>query len=550
MSARLKLLVMRFARGLMARILRRWPEESHEWGMALTAEMEEITGMWDALRWSLGGVMLFVRSVASEFFSWMKLPAGASLRSNGNTNHSFRLKRSRIFTVSVLAVAGALFVLPQTRQAITTLRASWNEFQPSSADRRALERLATRAEKDNDAAVLAFVALRMDDSDRFATLANRAVTLDPQLVWIYAGARGDWKTGRPVPEEELQRMLAADPGNAVPKLLAAQRMKKPDFAELYYPLSLKNIRAEKLQECCPQWVAQMEQAFAAPHYDSYSQQHFLLTTSIWSREKSLSPSLTLIALWTRLPNLMDLRAFSDIRILQAREAFAAGSVPEAQRHLVNVDSFGQRMYDGSSTAIEKLIGLAISYNANEQLRKVYEATANTAEATKTNLRLQDLKQLQGNLRPAYRKQIPHTWGIALNVFALLAILAGTVALLAIVLLELRPAGSVARACWHRKVLCWTADHAPAVLLLSGVAFVFCFLPYAEVFAEYRSSNNAFSHEQLSSALMSLMMIPRYLFGFKSAVVLWYAVIVVLAALALFVLGTSAYRSSHARANRA
>ena len=69
----------RFARWVLAYTVRHWPEENRAWGLALAAEIDETAGAFETVRWSLGGIMLFTRSVLSSAWKWMKLPAGGSL---------------------------------------------------------------------------------------------------------------------------------------------------------------------------------------------------------------------------------------------------------------------------------------------------------------------------------------------------------------------------------------------------------------------------------------------------------------------------------------
>jgi hypothetical protein len=98
-------------------------------------------------------------------------------------------RRSRLFTVAVLAVAALLLILPEGREAIRTVRASWQEYEQSDSDARTLEKLAARAEKEKDASMLAFVALSTGDLKRSEVLTDLAVALNPQLFWVFGSHR-------------------------------------------------------------------------------------------------------------------------------------------------------------------------------------------------------------------------------------------------------------------------------------------------------------------------------------------------------------------------
>jgi hypothetical protein len=266
--------------------------------------------------------MLLARSIAQSILSWLKLPSGASLAgvaSGGPTSDSLP-KRSRLFTLGVFAMTVVLLLLPQSREAIRTVHGSGNAYQTSSSDRRTLDKLAARAEKQNDAATLAFVALSVDNPERFATLADRAVSVNPEFVWIY-GTRRRWPGGVYHWPEQLKRLQADDLANAVPKLFVAESMEKPNPEALWKHRPPEDKEIEKMLANCPQWAALMQQAFASPQYNSYFQRHFELAKCAWNRERSLSPSVILNGLWAHdIPNLLDIRVFSNIRIHEAGEA--------------------------------------------------------------------------------------------------------------------------------------------------------------------------------------------------------------------------------------
>src|SRR5580704_19090060 len=107
MSAQENSVTARFARWVLGCAVRHWPEENRAWGLALAAEIDETASAFETVRWSLGGIMFFTRSVLSSVWAWMKLPAGGFLSggTDGPEGPSLLPKRSRIFTAAVLAAA-------------------------------------------------------------------------------------------------------------------------------------------------------------------------------------------------------------------------------------------------------------------------------------------------------------------------------------------------------------------------------------------------------------------------------------------------------------
>ena len=136
----------------------------------------------------------------------------------------------------------------------------------------ALDELAARAEKERDASTLAFVALSTSDRAHGADLAARAVALDPQFMWVFA-ARNRGLDDDPPRAEWLARLLAADPGNAVPQLLVADAQVQARIeTDLEREVKIDKIR-QRL-ESDSNWLVLMDSAYAAPRYDSYFQRHF------------------------------------------------------------------------------------------------------------------------------------------------------------------------------------------------------------------------------------------------------------------------------------
>jgi hypothetical protein len=235
--------------------------------MALVAELDETTNPLEAIRWSLGGIMFFTRSWFTSAWKWLKLPAGSSLSNGGPQGSDFLPKRSRLFTVAILAVTGLLFLLPESREAFRTVRASWLGFVLTNSDNRTLDELGTRAEKEKDASMLAFVALSTRDPKRSERLVEESVAIDPTLIWIY-GAKIHRSDYYPARQEWLDRLCKADPGNAVPLLLAADALAELKLSPHYRLEDFEKLKNDK------QWMAVMERAYKAPRYDSYLQKHF------------------------------------------------------------------------------------------------------------------------------------------------------------------------------------------------------------------------------------------------------------------------------------
>ena len=548
----------RFARWLLGCAVRHWPEETRPWGLALAAEIDETASAFEAVRWSLGGIIFFARSLLSGAWAWMRLPAGVSLPdASGPEGPSLLPKRSRVFTAAILAAAALLLFLPVGREAIRTVWASWQGFQESASDQRTLEELAARAEKEKDAGTLAFVALSITDPKRAAALTERAVSLDPHLVWVY-GARNHRPNFDPPQEEWLARLKAADPGNAVPDLLMADALVEPSVDVFYEHWTPKDADFDVV-ESDSKWMALMERAFGTQRYDSYFQRHYQLTRTMWNRERNLSPNLILRQLRSHaFPNLAHLRTFAKVKIHEAQKARAAGDLQRAESLLGEVDAFGMRMADGSETNIEKWIALSLSRGAEKELAVLYSSSGKTEEERKVTLRMEQLyKSAEAfwpgqDLASSARAQAFRREAMLLQGFGTLSLIAGFAALAGILLLELWPQRIRNTTTMWRRATCWLADYAPATMLAASGAFLMSFLPFQRVLADYRSSNYLLGDQRrlVEDALWSLIEIPDYVMGVNARVSIWAFVTIVLTSLLLFVVARSIYRTRRAASNPA
>jgi hypothetical protein len=558
MSAQENSMTARFARWLLGWAVRHWPEENRAWGLALAAEIDETASAFETVRWSFGGIMLFSRSVFSSAWKWLKQPTGSSLSGGSSIGGPWILpRRSRLFTVALLATAAVLLLKPGGREAVRTVLASWRHFDVGASDRRMLTKMAARAEKEKDAPTLAFVALSWSDEDRdpeesarrFEQLADQAVALDPHYVWIY-GARANWPVYVTLRKEQLERLRAADPGNAVPYFLMARALARPKIDAIYQHRSPTTRELAADMERDPTWMELMAQAFAAPRYDSYYRRHAELAGTVWNRQRDMSPAVVLSGLASHaIPNLMNMRLYAETRFQEAQKAFAAGDVQKAEAIAGEVDSFGQRMADGSETRIEKLIGYALSRSAAHDLQDLYKGAGRAADAHKAAGRELDVDKKVQAMMPWHNPEMRaremefRRDGNLVQGFGGLAVLAAGFALIGLLILEFWPARLNAKTSNWRKALCWSADYAPGIFLVAVAGFLVSFTPYARALSEFRSTNvGAYDDDRMMQLWWSLFLVRDFIFSSDGGIWIWSFVIALLTALAILIVARSFYRS--------
>jgi hypothetical protein len=550
----------RLARWALGWAVRHWPEETRPWGLALTAEIDETASAFETVRWSLGGIMFFTRSVLSSAWKCMKLPAGSSLsgRAGGPEASSLLPKRSRVFTAAVLAAAALLLALPEGREAVRTVRAAWDNYLELNAGQRAVKRIADRAEKDNDAQTMAFVALQLEDGERKVELAERAVALDPKLVWILAARRYGQGSILAKPEWP-DKAEAADKDNAVPYALAADAAAERLLGTLRRGgHSLREPEVDAALMGDPEWVALMHHAFRAPRYDSYYRRQRELSREVWSREPQLSLTTVVEGLfwWQSTPSPYFTGRFSQDLIRQAEEERAAGHLDRAKEFLQEVNDFGQRMQRNGPGQFESDFGYVLQRKAALGWKAFYEATGQTAEAQAAAQRAAQIDKHLQNVasegRQRWEDQNHHrgsriAWIVEIS--AIVMTIAVLMATLSIGLIELRPS-IWKRELVARRILCWTADIAPLTALTMCAAFLASFLPYARLLAEFRADGpGAPNEEPLMLAYWSFDGVTRTIGGADAAVLGWTALTAVLGLVLALLWARVVYRAMRAPASQ-
>jgi hypothetical protein len=482
-------------------------------------------------------------------FAWFKLPVGSWPRATvGPLLTPPGPKRSRLFTAAVLLGAGLLLALPEGREALRTVRASWLKYEMTNSDQRTLERLAARAEEERDVEIMAFVAVTPAiDDKRAAELAERTVALDPSFIWIY-GVKKHRLDRYPAEQAWLERLHAADPDNAVPLLLAASARAEEELRPLYEHGGPTKKDFEKLGDD-PQWMALMGQAYAAPKYDSYLGKHLRVMRNAWDRNPNLPPEMFLTGLWSHvLPNLHLMRLYAEIELNAAKKALAAGDAKEGESLARRIAAFGARMTASSGTTIEELVGIAISRMADKASAEIYASEGRTEEARRASAHGDQLDQTMrdrfardrsGRVSRfhAFRREAALVQG-----FAILGGISLLVTVVGILWLELwRGKKAQQKRLWW-QILCFAVDWAPTTLLLASGAFLVCFLPFEQVLADFRvASFQLTDGQRLTDAMESLIVIPE-----QMSVADWTILTVTLMAIAIFIVARGFYRSRRAQ----
>jgi tetratricopeptide (TPR) repeat protein len=364
----------------------------------MLAEMAEISEPTAAMNWALGGMLLFARAIVGQLLQWMKLPAGrgfsgAGLTSDGNEPQFPR--HSRLVTALILLAALTLLFLPIGREATGTVKASWSEFAPLQSDQRELEKIAAKADKEKDARGLAFVALASPDDERAMEFADRAVELDPNLIWIY-GTRRHLGENQSESRERMTRLKNSDPDNSFVYLMSARLEGATIFerairqGKLGTPGGLINALASDSD-----WRKEMDQAFLAERYDSYFQRYEESMREGWNKNPSVSSGLIAAGAWRHgFPDYGNIMEYADLQIGQALRVGADGDKKNAEKTLEKIAEQGKKMAAYHATEFERAFGMGLTLRSLTGLQKLYEANGRSHDEKETEAQLRNSSQLR------------------------------------------------------------------------------------------------------------------------------------------------------------
>jgi hypothetical protein len=385
------------------------------------------------------------------------------------------------------------------------------------------------------------------------SLADHAVAIDPSLTWIYASSTGHTEF-TPPSKEDLARLVAADPDNAFPELLAARAISEPLFQRLILHHSPTEKEFETSLAADAQWIAHMDHAFRARRYDSYFDRHWQLTREVWNNHPDLSPSVIFISLWThRLPDVASIRSYATLLVHNAQEAAAAGGLDEAESLLMRVDEFGRRMSEQGEADFERMAGLSVSHQALAEMRNLYQAHGMDRQSQEAARRLQDVDGRIESQLHSFRRASPWQMrafdrrAVLVQLSAALAMLFAIAAAFSLFALELRFVKPGRRIMQLRHALCIAADWAPAALLFGCIALLLLFQPYAQILRSARTLGSATEawHSMHFEGLFTLASTLGVLEEPFTAVHFWQASIYALAAVALLVLLRGFFRFKRA-----
>jgi hypothetical protein len=355
---------------LLESAIRISPPDTRDWGRAMMGELNYVEGPWTAVMWALGGASVLTKHALASLFIPGRHGEGF-VPDGGLFAKSASLRKAALAIGGACALAALLFfAAPPFRQAFRVALKPWH--MASGNIQSGLKALAKRAEVRHDAEGLAFCAVRLQDPRESARLAEEAVRLDPNLLWVYAvvGMRnpGLSETGPWV--EKLQRW---DPQNALFHLITAESIEQAHFRRgVWSPPTKEQERA---------WQSAMVGAFQSPKFDDYLDRVAELNRKVVPRYGFYDP----YEVQSREEIDLPVSAFENSErfaksLLHSGAALeASGDRKGARDKYWTVARYGQLIDSQGRTYLEHGMGTTLQAMAYSQLRASSEKGGNQSE---------------------------------------------------------------------------------------------------------------------------------------------------------------------------
>jgi hypothetical protein len=544
---------LRTAQSVARVLVRVWPAETRDWGLAFEAEFSAIETGGAAFSWLIGGVMLFLREWWKHLWRVLGRPIGANAEeSQGSfTNHS-RLPRTPLWVMLLLLLSSAALLLhPEVWQALGSLRSAYTRTEEQPSQWSSVKKLRRISASNRDPQLLALLSLLSNDEEERMRLSEEAIGKDSSLTWLdYEQSllpANDLSRQHYLPAARLERLQKWDPQNSVPHLLAAEVISKPARIDAVDALDRGRTGAawEKTSEQDPKWISEMSAAFSAPKYDSYLVQTIELVQTVSSKFSVRDPDIALFVLsQKRIMQFDVVRAY--INILMERGAILekAGDKTSSIAAYSQVLQFIQRMLLSRTIPSEEYFARGIGEQACEKLQGLYQSAGRRDEASLVAFQLAKWKAERDPklLRyvPLHYRQAQWNslaWsGLLINLGGLALLIVGPFAVLSFFYVY-----------WHRKIALqdrgridfWAsifADGAPWLLLASCMLIYFAYHPYASV-CESFMKGGLFSPDMETFVAAALVphALPDGVQLIRSPYWLWFGTTAILCLIAVYLL---------------
>jgi hypothetical protein len=457
------------------------PHDTYDWGHAMLSELNHVEGNFSALIWALGGAGVLAKHAMVALI----LP-GSHRRTVSTASELFEreipMRKTTLAVIASCVVASLLFFLaPTFRQAFGVSLLQWEALLHAGEygrEVRELQKIQRRAEQNQDAEGLAFVAVRHWNASESGRLADEAVRLDPKLVWIYGPVAATYSSLPQIDDHWVAELKRFDPENAFPYFIAAEKI---DLDEIERERPPRNWRENSIP-----WRTAMASAFQSPKLDDYGDRLEALDRRVFQRYHIENPTLIDSYRWPRLPSFTaaDSHYYAQALIAEARSLEAKGDTQGATVRYFAVIRFGDVIDHQVNGWLRRdeanaYAGLGALAEKEARLEEARLYTSLAAQKREPWPNRRDLRRWRFSEDPAIR------WNTRMATNSGLALLFSSAVLLTCIVALL-----VRNRTWRLGSLrpsSWTLAlglGSSLILVLSSVLLYLSYRPYAEIFRRF------------------------------------------------------------------
>ncbi len=502
------------ATGLLESAIRIAPPASREWGEAMRGELSYVEGHWAALMWALGGASVMAKHALISLF----IPGrhGQVITPDGGLfAKSVSLRKAVLVTAAGFILASLLFfAAPPFRQALRISLAGWNELFHVTAQNAQprLRTLAKQAEKRRDPEGLVFAAARLSDDSESARLAEEAVRLDPNLIWVYAVVAVRHPLLAKI-REWAPKLERWDPKNALFHFINAESC---DLARAgkHFNLPYWDLRTEFEKD--PAWRSALGAAFASPKLDDYLDRLKELDRRVARRYGFNDPDELLSGEERDLPSFAfwDCQRFAKSILQSGQDLEAKGDRKGAAEKYWSVARFGQTIDSQGHTDAEHNLGLGLQAGAYKRLQRLSEEGGNANEAALFNYLAGRFKESAwerhwelGEQR-VFGQYVSRRNAAVLQISSLMMVIfSGLMVVAALMLIVGGRQGGQPGALRSRPVATLAALTSAMGLLLSSATIYLTYRPYWYIFERAILNGDRSQTRDLSDFLMATRVLP-------------------------------------------
>ncbi len=357
---------------LLESAIRIAPPDTRDWGQAMRGELNHVEGSWAAAMWALGGSSVLAKAAVVS----LVIPGRRLVPDGGIFAKSATLRKAALALGGGCVLASLLFfAAPPFRQALQVAIEPWHHlYQVGSKNfEPGFEALAKRAEMRHDPEALAFCAVRLQDPRESVRLAEEAVRLDPDLLWIYAvvGMRSPELPEAATWVEKLERW---DPQNALLHLIAAEAIERTHYR--------RGVWSPPTQEQEQAWQDAMSAAFQSSKFDDYLDRVAQLNRRVVPRYGFYDPDEVVSRDRIDLPThaIENSERFAKSFLNDGAVLEAKGDRKVGRDKFWTVARFGQLIDAQGRTSLEHSMGTSLQAMAYRQLEASSQREGNRTEA--------------------------------------------------------------------------------------------------------------------------------------------------------------------------